>query len=299
MRVRALLAAAVAAVGLATSAQGSNVINFDPDGGGPDGTVKVITFDYNVSDSLNLGFIGQTNGWDLLFHASLNSLNDENGKILGIGLNTGAYEITTVLRVGVVQTVPTPNLEFKKAKVQTVNFLEFWYDATPDANNLAGTGFNDGTRILSATISRLQGNFDLDLDGSGNPVTTTFDKFGTDNYGIQSVTGQGAVTLNASVNFVDTSFFPDGLNKIKVVIANASDILPFNQVNPSAQFASLPNAGGFVNANMGAINGISGPDVQVQSDANAAFTIPLPSAAWAGMALLGLLGAARIRKVMR
>jgi hypothetical protein len=300
MRVRALLAAAVAAVGLAASAQGASVINFDPDGVGGDAAVKPITFDFSPGNSLNLGAVGGAPAWDLLFQAKLAALDDSAGNVItGLGLNS-KYEITAVLRTTVVAINPPPALVFQQAPVQTVNFLEFWYDATPAtfANDLAGTGFNDGTLILSANVSRLFGSFAV----ATTVPPQTFDQHGANNYpGLTTVMGAGGVSMQANVTSYDSTFFLNAPpSDIKLVFANASDILPFLAVDPSGLFAGLP--GGVPPAvvpAIGPINGLSGPDIQIQSDANAQFIIPLPSAAWAGMSLLGLLGVARLRKAMR
>jgi hypothetical protein len=298
MRVRALLAAAVAAVGLAASAQGASVINFDPDGAGADPIVRPITFDFSPGNSLNVGAL-MAPTWDLLFQAKLAALDDASGNVItGLGLNS-KYEITAVLRATVQAVNPPPALVFTQAPVQTVNFLEFWYDATPltFANDLAGTGFNQGTLILSANVTNLFGSFAVaPFPGQA------FDQHGLNNYpGVTTVLGAGGVSIQANVNSFDPTFFVDAPpNDIQIVFANASDILPFTAVDPSHLFAGLP--GGVPPAvvpAIGPVNGQSGPDIQIQSDANAQFVIPLPSAAWAGMSLLGLLGVARLRKAMR
>jgi hypothetical protein len=69
-------------------------------------------------------------------------------------------------------------------------------------------------------------------------------------------------------------------------LTNTSNITPFGQVNPSSQFSINGIANGGTPNNIGAINGIIGPNFQFQADANSSFTrqaIPEPGT----LALLG------------
>jgi hypothetical protein len=168
-------------------------------------------------------------------------------------------------------------------------------------DNLAGTGFScAGNGILSGTITGgfatqtgfLTGLSNLDQAGPTN-----------DWPGVLSVTSAGAATLFATINFVDSAYFPDldqGAS-VEVATVNSSLITPFNQVDPSRRFSSDTIANGDLAANVGGINGISGPDFLFQSDANASFdriAIPEPgSLALAGLALAGLALIRRRRSV--
>jgi hypothetical protein len=66
------------------------------------------------------------------------------------------FEITVVSGVTMVRTEPVA----APAAVQAANsFIEIWYDATPDANSLTGTGYNDGTRIYFGAPNAALGGF--------------------------------------------------------------------------------------------------------------------------------------------
>lgn len=155
-------------------------------------------------------------------------------------------------------------------------------------NNLAGTGFAcAGNGILSGTIK------------GGNATQTSFaerlvtlDGFNGDSWGgTQTVTSSGAANLMAQLDFVDAGYFPD-LNvntQLTLAAVNSSLITPYAQTNPSRQFSSDTVANGDVAANVGPVNGVSGPNFIFQSDANSSFAIPEPgSLAIVGVALAGL-----------
>jgi len=158
--------------------------------------------------------------------------------------------------------------------------------------NLAGTGFScAGNGILSGTIT------------SGFATQTGFaarlgalDQSGVNNWpGVTTVTSTGSASLVATINFADDNYFPDLEEGTRLVLAavNASVITPFRQTDPSRRFSSDTVANGDQLANVGAINGISGPNFIAQSDANSSFDtvteVPEPgSLALAGLALAGL-----------
>lgn len=181
------------------------------------------------------------------------------------------------------------------------NFFEIYYDGTPDASNLAGTGFSDGTLILSGTI--------LPFDGSVGSTTFTglgvgprFDNFGTtDSYtSIDTVVGNGGGSLQVQVNFRNPQFFLDDITELLVPVDTLLG-LAFNQVDPSSCFtptagvntaASLLGAGNGYGGcgvaptgSVGTVNGVNGLNAMFQTDASAAVqAVPEPTS----MALLGL-----------
>lgn len=294
---KALSAALTVALGLAGSAQ---AIDFRVNGV----TLNdVANFDWSVGNALAVGGantdVGDT--FQLLSHGALGNYTDStNSTILpNAGLNL-AYEITyvTSFEEQVFASAITPMVGGSQSFLttgQNTNFFEIWYDDTPDADMLGGTGFNNGTLIASGTIQ---------ANGVGN-FTSLFvtpedlDQFGgTNDYaGIATATGVGGTNFDVVVNFgfYDTSFFINGIGPLEIAF-NTSQALPFEQADPSALFVdtaggAAPTQPGATVASIGALNGVDGPNVILQVDANSALDVEqVPAPAPLALLGLGLLG---------
>ena len=272
-------AGVMAAVGLPLSSGAVDPFLFDPDGPGPDSPIVVTTFDWLPGSALALGTLPLTvvptfTPSTLLAHAKLgNFINSSNLSILGTGLN-GAYEITFVGASGQLGALATSTTSvFLLDSTGTPNFFEIWWDAGKNSNDLQGTGFNDGTLILSGTVSALSASFDTT---SSTPVP--LDQFETNNYpGIATDTGVGGGQIAVDVTFADPAFFPDPNQQPRTLLFNTSQITPFLQVNPSARFTGAPGGGApSVLPVLGAVNGDAasgGEDVIFQADANMSMTL--------------------------
>jgi len=274
----------------------AGIINFDADGPGPAPAQQIAGLDFSVGNILGKGLASVTVGStvELYYQATLAGVINTGGvTVAPPGLNGApgapSYEITIVSRsTGIVNGIAGSTLILGLNPVQVNPFVELWFDTTPDANNLAGTGFNDGTRILNGVTSQAVGN----LTKTADPAQT-FDQFGANNYpGLTSVTSTGSeltkVSLLPAPPFGgNPAFF---LTAMSDASFNTSMITPFLQVDPSALFAGLPGGGApAIVPLLGTINGQSGPDWQLQADANMSFT-PIPEPA--SSALLALTSAA-------
>lgn len=182
------------------------------------------------------------------------------------------------------------------------NFFQVFANTTGPASDLAGTGFTSSTLILSGSITSVFSSVTATsvAFGPGGPTIVAggnLDNFGANNYaGVTTINTIGGADIKAKISFVDANYFPDLMIGTSITTALTSSNLgtPFNQTDPSAQFW---NGSSLIPPNIGAINGISGPDFQFQADSSTAFEIPEPgSIALVGVALLGVAGLARRRR---
>jgi hypothetical protein len=292
--LRFLAVSAVAAFPLSASAA---FITFDPDGASLTNSAQTIGgLDWSVGNSLGKGMVAPSVGstFQLDYQATLAGvINTAGVTVAPTGLNS-SFEITGVMSATAIITAITSiggntTVHYTLAPVQSANsFFEIWYDNTPDANNLAGTGFNDGARIYLGSPDPSKTTVANYTNGG---VTDLFDQFGADDYaGKTSVVGAGALSDQNTVLSRDASFF---ISPITSMAFNTSKVTPFDQVDPSHLFVGT--AGGAapsVVPNLGAVNGNgTGPntnDFQFQSDANVSFTVPEPTSVavmFAGAAL--------------
>ena len=111
------------------------------------------------------------------------------------------------------------------------NFFNIYIDPLKDSNQLAGTGYGNGTLILSAIGVTNDTNFAVKINQQGVPGFAPLDGFGIDNYlGIGTVVGQGGGQLEAAVTGQNNAYFVSDFSKFFVdLFFNTSNIVPFKQ----------------------------------------------------------------------
>ena len=156
-------------------------------------------------------------------------------------------------------------------------------------NDAAGTGFTAGTIIASLTPTNLiSSSFENSTADKG---FATFNQTGAgnnDSTGL-AATGSGGTQLGLAVNSFNPAFFQ---SPITTSLFNSSLSAGFDAVSPSLLFTS-PNGGASFAPNVGAINGVTGPDVQFQfTGITQSFNAVVPEPSSFALACAGALACA-------
>ena len=330
-KLQMLTAAATMALSLSTHA--ADFITFDPTGVGgvsAGDLTNVSAFDWLFGNALAAG-VNSTNGiavgtsFTTYYQANLGTVVRPLAGDPDFLNGSGGNFFTAVAAFGETVTGCTSgslfacqNAEFS-FNASTPNFFRI-YKTTGEASDFTGAGFT-GTLILSGTV--VPTGFSSNFNVSGAPTATTLcgsvlapttnclDQSANGNQwpGVSTVTGSGGSTLQIVVDSALANYFPDIAvgTLISFSFFNTSQVLAFNETDPSKCFATL--AGDCkVTSTIGAINGApivlgGGKDVIFQADANQSFTravnkVPEPGTlALAGLALITMVGLGRRRRV--
>ena len=330
-----------AALALALSAPlAAHAIFLDPDGaGGPETAKKVTSLDWVQTSALakngNQAFIdfidtGDAQKLDIRTHATLGVIRGAGGaNITPTGLGSD-FEITMVMGFGEELFDASPNFAGQRIAgfrfdPTADNFVRLYYDPTPDANDLDGTGFNDDVLIFESTVlgfdNASAGNFSVALDGNGDPIVEVLDQHidGTppadDWLGSETVVGSGnnpRIDIDAAGATLNSDFWSGLLTGF--AYDNVSQLLAYQGVDPSRQYTEEDDSlytvwdgtpAGLATKTIGDINGNIDPnagnvgaDIIFQTDYNSPLTgIPLPSSVLLmGLGLLALGGASVRRR---
>ena len=129
----------------------------------------------------------------------------------------------------------------------TLNFLEIYFDTTPDAIPLDGTGFGDGQLIFRGAFSVVNSEVDS-ISNTPVPLDSLF----PDNLEplvpdppigntVQTISTLAAVQFESDVVDVDPTFFKDPLGLLRTGVDFAGGGTAFSTVNPSQAFVTMPN----------------------------------------------------------
>lgn len=185
------------------------------------------------------------------------------------------------------------------------NFFQMYRNTTSVANNLADTGFTAGNLIMSGVITAGFSNtsatsFTTSPTGvitivAGGPLDAS-GKF--DHIGVTTINTVGGANITSVLNFIDANYFPDldAGDAIVTALTSGNLGIPFQQADPSRQFW---NGSALFASNIGAINGITGPNFQCQVDAATSFQRAIPEPGSLALVSLALLGAAVLPRVAR
>jgi hypothetical protein len=249
---------------------------FDPDGDGPLAPIDLGAFDWGPTSFLAYGgntaivewvitagdcdFTGCT--FDVLTQARLIGTLDPDGNVnTPDGLGT-TFEITLVARFTETVTFAAggggPGTIATFDSVPDTGFLQIYYDSSPDAVDVSGFGFSDGTLILNGTLSNTAtGLFFITADDPSvcNAPDCELDrKTGDGNQypGQFTVSGIGSnTTLSFAVTGQDPTFFIDPLAFL--LYSNISISLPFTSVNPADCFNADSMFGGAIGSTNGSV----------------------------------------------
>ena len=253
----------------------ANPIAFDPTGlGGSQGSLKIDLIDQAPGNEIAVGVDAASTNTALTRYdqANLQSLSLDGVPVFSQG--DGGNHFTFVSGYGAVLTANVPVsggnvIVFAFDATNPTNFYRMYATGPTQGDNLTGTGFVPTSGLI------LSGHFIASGFSSafvlGNTSSIPLDSFNANDYpAIESVVGSGGTAITLVIDAFDADYFPDLIVGATTSFSNASEVLPFREVDPSARFTAMDGSTFVGAASVGTVNGF-GANTMFQIDANQSF----------------------------
>jgi len=242
-------------------------VTFDPDGAaGGVAPVSIDAYDLKFGNGIAIGLSGTSLPGDkgtFLFQANLNTA-DLNGVTQFASCVGGADCFTVVASLSESIVSNTAGHIVFAFDPTGPNYFKIYANDTQQGTNLTGDCFVNGVGCLPKTLvlegvflndGSFSSHFDVSLDALQQPIIVPLDSFGTDQYGVLSVKGDGSFKGNVdNWSFVNTNYFTAGLPPSLIFKSDSLNSLPYQIVDPSACFSN-----GTVGGSTGAFAGVLTP----------------------------------------